>query len=1055
MAKKKQILSATGSASLGNGTNFNNLSNSTYTIPTQNGKFLYKGLPLYKSLNDSDALMNASQYKDKSFDPIAYLSNQIILNENNKPSVSFNKNSKQNWYNPLTNNLNIHDSKGVLAELSHSAQAKQKSVIAGIAGDWLQHPYVTPKGQKSHYHIPGTTEYDAHSVIEPQLKQRYLNVYDSLNDLKKKGMPLFEAGGNNPAYQAWRSKLPKNLQYENDYDLFGFWKENPTWSPSDPNAHMTDKFKLPNHETFSNESMYYNGVTPGVGGYWNGDNFQKNPAVGPPMPPSNYFNESSLKSKAMSTEQPSYQDLKSLYSDNEIMNLLNTVAKNNQTGSILMAQNGLDLNFYPNDDWEVIDDSELQFRNGGKNDFYNSLVQSSKPITDKGNFSKIPYTQSQSNTLQNVKKKQYEIAKTQLDDEKRARAVKDKNAPYVFPDGKSKTWEQMSDHEKGFINAEILRNKGRWNENSVEQPLLNTFNPITMLYDMAAGIGESGYQSEQQNSILPYITGIGVPLLTGALSGIGAKTTGQFVNNLVNPLAGIKNPIKKSNIRNSQSAIQFESFPHARNLEQLSKLFPNAAIEKKVISPTAAWNIEANDKIKNETLDILEHWAYKDPSQLRQYESILSQIKKLNKKRDHITGNSITLSNKRNIESIDHKLEVIDKHLKGLPTGEDEDYINHLMKKNEDPNFRLGLEREKQERLNDLNVFGDEYLWPYRRKESENWTSQQAWDFSNNLQAKKDALDLQINTLQGQQIQPEIHPQFEKKIQDLYSTAGEAQVPITDPFIDNSFRNRTKIVYPQMEESMNQLSLYDKRYIEDNVENLLGVRTADNTITLGSAPSHKTFDLGYSMIEKKVPFDITKPATWWGGQKRMVKSDIPSTIIENSHYYNVSNNNLSSTIAHETGHDFQKFGDWDKLIDKYDPMSLYYTTHGDNAASKIFQEALIEPTVPVNGRFTNDTWRSSGKELHSDLMAERVSIIKDLHSDPKKAVDMFRQNEDQMNEMIINKGGLDKFFKPETSNETKKKLIRMLPAVIPAIGAGMALQEKQNGGLNDEWEVIE
>jgi hypothetical protein len=58
-------------------------------------------------------------------------------------------------------------------------------------------------------------------------------------------------------YQTWRSKLPKNLQYEGDYDLRGFWKENPTWTPDNKDVHMTDKFKLPNHKTFSNESKYY------------------------------------------------------------------------------------------------------------------------------------------------------------------------------------------------------------------------------------------------------------------------------------------------------------------------------------------------------------------------------------------------------------------------------------------------------------------------------------------------------------------------------------------------------------------------------------------------------------------------------------------------------------------------------------------------------------------------------------------------------------------------------------------------------------------------------
>jgi hypothetical protein len=34
---------------------------------------------------------------------------------------------------------------------------------------------------------------------------------------------------------------------------------------------------------------------------------------------------------------------------------------------------------------------------------------------------------------------------------------------------------------------------------------------------------------------MPYVTSIGVPLLTGGLEGLGAKTTGQFVSNLANP----------------------------------------------------------------------------------------------------------------------------------------------------------------------------------------------------------------------------------------------------------------------------------------------------------------------------------------------------------------------------------------------------------------------------------------------------------------------------------------------------------------------------------------
>lgn len=77
-------------------------------------------------------------------------------------------------------------------------------------------------------------------------------------------------------FQKWKSTLPARLQSENDYDLRGFYKNNPNWSPDSPDAHMTDEFKKPNHPTFSNESKYYNPSTADMGGKWNGDVFLPN-----------------------------------------------------------------------------------------------------------------------------------------------------------------------------------------------------------------------------------------------------------------------------------------------------------------------------------------------------------------------------------------------------------------------------------------------------------------------------------------------------------------------------------------------------------------------------------------------------------------------------------------------------------------------------------------------------------------------------------------------------------------------------------------------------------
>lgn len=74
------------------------------------------------------------------------------------------------------------------------------------------------------------------------------------------------------AYQLWRGKLPKPLQYEGDYDLRGLYQEDPKATPSS-NLHFPDTYKLPNHPTFSNQSKYflpYGAAEPNIGqaGYW-------------------------------------------------------------------------------------------------------------------------------------------------------------------------------------------------------------------------------------------------------------------------------------------------------------------------------------------------------------------------------------------------------------------------------------------------------------------------------------------------------------------------------------------------------------------------------------------------------------------------------------------------------------------------------------------------------------------------------------------------------------------------------------------------------------------
>jgi len=60
--------------------------------------------------------------------------------------------------------------------------------------------------------------------------------------------------------------------YDRDYDYRGAWKAGLRRSPSlTGRGHFSDEFKLPSHQTFSNESKYFR---PGMrGGAWMGDTY--------------------------------------------------------------------------------------------------------------------------------------------------------------------------------------------------------------------------------------------------------------------------------------------------------------------------------------------------------------------------------------------------------------------------------------------------------------------------------------------------------------------------------------------------------------------------------------------------------------------------------------------------------------------------------------------------------------------------------------------------------------------------------------------------------------
>ena len=72
----------------------------------------------------------------------------------------------------------------------------------------------------------------------------------------------------------WAEKHGK-LKDVFDYDLRGFWKNKEKFSE---NMHGSDKYKKPNHPTFSDQSMYHGAMVadgiPIYGGTWGEDYYQ-------------------------------------------------------------------------------------------------------------------------------------------------------------------------------------------------------------------------------------------------------------------------------------------------------------------------------------------------------------------------------------------------------------------------------------------------------------------------------------------------------------------------------------------------------------------------------------------------------------------------------------------------------------------------------------------------------------------------------------------------------------------------------------------------------------
>jgi hypothetical protein len=208
--------------------------------------------------------------------------------------------------------------------------------------------------------------------------------------------------------------------------------------------------------------------------------------------------------------------------------------------------------------------------------------------------------------------------------------------------------------------------------------------------------------------------------------------------------------------------------------------------------------------------------------------------------------------------------------------------------------------------------------------------------------------------------------------------------------------------------------------------------------------------------DKRYPVKLSEPSTWTNifrskEPKKIYKTprvdDSEKTLLEVSYKNMKDPQSVGDVNAHEIGHDQQKVANWVDLIQENNPSFEYYTNHDKNELGKAFKNAMVEPTAPVDGRHTYETWKSGVGELHSELNTARFNAAQEYTKQGytmDEAIQILKQYEaegnDELYDFYINSSAdLNKHFKPNVDFKTKKTLLQVLPVVGATVLTGKEL----------------
>jgi len=265
-------------------------------------------------------------------------------------------------------------------------------------------------------------------------------------------------------------------------------------------------------------------------------------------------------------------------------------------------------------------------------------------------------------------------------------------------------------------------------------------------------------------------------------------------------------------------------------------------------------------------------------------------------------------------------------------------------------------------------------------------------------------------------------PEFERKALELKKANNDYDVDKLPVVLPNDERNKL-VYFNEDDPSFQNLSELEKIYLRGNIDNIGGVRLNNSTITLGTTgkPIITTH-----IKKEKLPWSWSNP----------FKTKTKNVLVDLNQNKLITPERVRFVNAHEIAHDTQKIGIWSDALTEYDPQYEYYTSHARNPIAADYNKAMIQPDAPG----THQTWASSPEELHSELSGARAFLASELMKrdgmSMQQAIDIIKKDRDDFTDYLIEVGNLNKHFKPETSLEEKRRLVKMLPAIVPVIGTG-------------------